>query len=156
MVTAIFALLLYCSALSPTSPRIDHPIVVSISTKQFQFAVPEKKEDPLDDDWFGIEIDLVIRNNSPDPIVLCSADAYLIFPQPYIIRMNRRVAPIWSGDVLCAPLFTELDTRRVEPGHEYSGVVLSRCFTANYSEAPWTYKFAVNSAYSSLPSFSIL
>ena len=135
---AILALLLFCGALSLTSPQNDHPVVVSISTKHLQSALPKKSDDARNDDWFEMEIDLVIRNNSPNSIVLCSTDAYLIFPQPYLARMNHREARIWSGDVLCAPRFNEENKIRIAPGHEYTGMLSWNCFLANYTEAPGT------------------
>ena len=140
---AILALLLFCGALSLTSTRIDHPIVVSISTKQLQFAVPKKKVNPLDDDWFEIEIDLVVRNNSPNAIVLCSTDAYLIYPQPYVIRMNQREARLWSGDSLYAPRFNEENKIRIEPGHEYTSTLFWDSTLANYTETPGIYSMSV-------------
>jgi hypothetical protein len=140
---AILSLLLFCGALSLTSPRNDHTVVVSISTKHHQFALPKKSDDPLNDDWFEIEIDLVIRNNSPHAIVLCSTDAYLMFPQPYLIRMNQCAARTWSGDVLCAPRFTEENKIRIDPGHEYTGTLSWNCFMENYTEAPGIYSVSV-------------
>ena len=151
---ALFALLLFCGALSLTSPPIDHPVAVSISTKQLQFTVPRKSDDPFDDDFFEIEIDLVVRNNSPNSIVLCSTDAYLIFPQPYLIRMNQREARVWSGDVLCAPRFTEEDKIRIDPGHEYTGMLSWNCFMGNYTEAPGIYSMSVRYSFDPKTSFS--
>ena len=152
---AILALLLFCAALSLTSSQIDHAIVVSISTKQLQFTVPKKNDDPLIDDWFAVEIDLVIRNNSPNTIVLCSTDAYLIFPQPYLIRVNHREAHTWSGDVLCAPRFNEDNKIRLDPGNEYTGMLSWDCFMANYTEAPGIYILSVRYSFDPKTSLSV-
>ncbi len=120
---------------------------------------------PVDKETF-VEILLRCRlkNVGTEPLWVVLPSAYKIFPHPYEIRVNKSVARLWSGSLMCAPAFTRYDMRLLGPGEECEGEASWNCFVENFTNGfgpfgpepkPGVYRFALRYRFSRADTFVV-
>ena len=116
----------------------DPSIKLTISTDQTTFKLPSEESA---DDWFELNIHCVITNTTDSSLTVVSPNAFRIYPHPWMIEMNGRSARQWSGDIMCAPNFTEKDKLTIKPNQDISVTFQWHTFIKNFEQTPGVKRF---------------
>jgi hypothetical protein len=126
------------------SQKQQYPLAITISPENSTVRLPKKE-----DDWFDIDFKGTMKNQSSRNIEVVSAEAYKIYPHPYLIKVNGTEARFWSGDFMCAPPFKEQNKVVLKPGGKLDFKFSWHVFVKGFSRKAGKYTFSIRYSYES-------
>jgi hypothetical protein len=113
-------------------------ILVIADNQDLTYQLPEN-----DEDWFDMKFSFTIQNQGPSDIMIVSPNCYKIFPHPWIIKLDSKVANKWSGSPMCAPSFEESAKIQIKSGESKEFEMYWSYFTESFTRKAGKHELSI-------------